>query len=401
MGQSAIEFSVDDDEVQVLHELRDAPEIFAAIAACTSAELANQKTLRSCFDERLVRAALGIHEARQKAIGRLPEAQRLWLTRTGLEQSTAPEIARHKARRFVSADRVVDLCCGIGVDASALAEVTQVEAIDASDAMSLRARWNAEAWGTADRLQTRTADVSLQSWSGLIVHADPDRRDGRDRPSKRLEQYQPDLVWMQRLATTATGGAIKISPASNFQQKFPGCEIELISLGGECREATVWFGALAGPHSFRATNLTTGETLSEDPLSAWTNVTPQAGAFLMDPDPAIVRSGLIDVMAERFGMQRLDAEEEYLTADSLPGTGFVSSFQVEALLSGNLKELRRYFRERPAREYEIKCRRIATDANAVRRQLPVGDGPPKVILFCRVSGRLQMIVATRVTSIAH
>ncbi|MEI7701072.1 MAG: hypothetical protein WCK86_14835, partial [Planctomycetia bacterium] len=115
-------------------------------------------------------------------------------------------------------------------------------------------------------------------------------------------------------------------------------------------------------------------------------------------DPAIVRSGLIDVMAERFGMQRLDAEEEYLTADSLPGTGFVSSFQVEAVLSGNLKELRRYFRQRPAREYEIKCRRIATDANAVRRQLPVGDGPPKVILFCRVSGHLQMIVATRVTS---
>ena len=401
MTQDPTESEADEaEQLRVLQQLRTQPELFAAISACTPAELISQKTLRSRFDLRLVPPALALHEARERAVGRLPDARQLWLTRTGLEQSTAPEIARHKARRFASADHVTDLCCGLGVDASALAEVTRVTAIDASPTMATRALWNAEVWGTSSRLQTRPGDVSQQSWAGHLVHADPDRRDGRDRPSKRLEQYRPDLTWMQQLVTTAAGGALKISPASNFQQKFPGCEIELISLGGECREATVWFGSLAGPHTFRATNLTTGETLSEDPLSAWTNVTPQPGALLLDPDPAIVRSGLLDVMAERLELLRLDQEEEYLTGDVQPRTGFVSCFQVQTILSANVKELRRYLRERPAREYEIKCRRIATDAQAIRRQLPTGDGPPLVILFCRIAGRSHIVVASRLPPLA-
>lgn len=60
-----------------------------------------------------------------------------------------------------------------------------------------------------------------------------------------------------------------------------------------------------------------GESISADPLSAWTNVVPATAEYIFDPDPAIVRSGLLDVLAEQYSMQRLDAEEEYLTALSV------------------------------------------------------------------------------------
>ncbi|MFN9719696.1 MAG: class I SAM-dependent methyltransferase [Planctomycetota bacterium] len=385
-----------DLESDILLRLRELPEIFEAIRLSSPAELAGQKHLRERFDEELVRAALSIHEARQKAIGKLPDAELLWLTRVGLEQSTSWSVARHKARRFRGNPVVIDLCCGIGVDASNIATEAHVLAVDSSHAMCIRSGWNAEIWGRGDQVETMCGDAGASDWAGQMVHVDPDRRAESDRPTKRLELYQPNLEWMQKLSRTAAGGAIKIGPASNFLQKFPGCEIELISLDGECREATVWFGSLGGLHSFRATVLPSGESISADPLSAWTNTTEQLGRYLFDPDPAIVRSGLLDVMAEHHQLLRLDADEEYLTADTLPETSFVTAFEVEVVLPNNIKDLKKYLRNRGSRNYEIKCRRIPTQADAVRRQLPVGDEIARVIFFARLKQRSVIVVARRI-----
>lgn len=383
-------------EVQQLLALHSQPALLQLLAQCTAAELRNQKRLRQQFDEVLVPAAIALHEARQRAAGKLPQAERLWLTRTGLEQATAWEIACHKARRFTGCEPVFDLCCGIGMDAAALTHVAPVTAIDQSPSMVLRTTWNHEILGGSKPLQTQCHDVRERDWSGLFVHADPDRRDGRDRPSKRLEQYLPDLTWMQQLVGSARGGAIKISPASNFQQKFPGCEIELISLHGECREATVWFGEFSGNCSFSATCLDTRETLSADPLSAWVGTATQPGHYLFDPDPGIVRAGLIDVLADQHSLLRMDAEEEYLTGQALPETGFLAAFEVEAVLGSNVKELKAYLRAAPRSEYEIKCRRVRVEADALRKTLPRGDGPATVIIVCRVGGRVHHVVARRV-----
>lgn len=384
-----------DEEVFLLRRLKNCPQIFAAIAESPTAALSTQRKLRNEFDDDLVRAALSVHEARRRAAGLLPHAEQLWLTRVGLEQSTAWDVAAHKAQRFLKSENVSDLCCGIGVDAAAIAEITRVTAIDIEASMCLRTEWNAEVWNRSSNLRAECADVTDCDWTGRIVHVDPDRRSGSDRPTKRLELYQPNLDWMQQLTRTAAGGGIKISPASNFLQKFSGCEIELISLKGECREATVWFGSLAGEHAFRATALPSGESISADPLSVWTNVVPAAADYIFDPDPAIVRAGLIDVMAAQYSMQRLDAEEEYLTGADHVDSGFVTAFRVEAVLSGNLKDLKRYLRSDPSTHYEVKCRRIPTDAESVRRQLPTGTAPPRVIFVARISGRKTIVVAHR------
>ena len=200
---------------------------------------------------------------------------------------------------------------------------------------------------------------------------------------------------MQKLVATARGGAIKVGPASDFPGKFPGCEIELVSLGGECREATIWFGELAGAAPARATNLSTGESLAGIPASSRRSVADTIGGFLCDPDPAVVRAGLLDELAARHGMLRLDADEEYLTADRPPATNFVTTFSVEAVLSAGIKDLKRYLRQQPAHHYEIKCRRLAIDVEDIRRQLPTGDAPPGVVIFCRIDGRARAVVGRR------
>ncbi len=391
------------EECRILRFLKSAPEIFAEIQECSAAELSGQKRLRQKFSDEIVRAALAVHDARVRAAGLLPAAERLWLTRTGLEQSTAWLVAHHKARRFSNAflnsePTVFDLCSGIGVDAAALANVLPVIAVDADPAMCLRSEWNSEEWKTTHPLVTQVSDVTTRNWTGQLVHADPDRRAGRDRPVKRLEQYSPDLQWMQNLIDVAIGGALKLSPASNFMQKFPGCEIELISLNGECREATVWFGCLSGTQSFRATVLPSGESIAGDPLSVSISQVAQCGEWIYDPDPAVVRSGMLEPVADQLGLSRLDSEEEYLTGETLVNSPFVSGFRVEAVLSGNPKELRQWLRRDASRHYEIKCRRIPVDARVIQRQLPCGQADPRVILFARIDGRSRIVVARRMAT---
>jgi SAM-dependent methyltransferase len=395
-GNTSVRRDAADDETQLLLRLRETPEIFQALAQQKGDALRVQAGLRKRFDAELVRAALSVHEARVRAADLLPRPADLWLTRTALEQSTAWEVAQHKSLRFPRGSKIFDLCCGIGVDATALTHRGPVTAVDISPAMCLRCEWNSETWHADRQLATECRDVSGTDWSEDLVHADPDRRAGRDRAVRRLEQYQPDLEWMQHLSTNAAGGALKLGPASNFLQKFHDCEIELISLNGECREATVWFGGLSTGQPFRATSLPSGEFLAGNPLSFRGLLAESVGKFLYDPDPAVVRAGLVDALCEERGLARLDLEEEYLTSEELVETALAVPFRVSTVLPNSMRQLRQRLRDRPSRFYEVKCRRIPIDAAAVQRSLPRGDGDPCTILFTRCGGKAHVVIAERV-----
>src|SRR5258708_38528822 len=137
-----------------------------------------------------------------------------------------------------------------------------------------------------------------------LVHIDPDRRAQATGRAVRIEDYLPGLDDLKKMARTFRGGAIKLSPATNFGGKFSDVEIELVSLHGECKEATIWFGELRGEQSWRATVLPSGETIAAEPLDFAAEISPPL-AYIYDPDPAVVRSGLVDAAAGRLGFSRL------------------------------------------------------------------------------------------------
>ena len=92
---------------------------------------------------------------------------------------------------------------------------------------------------------------------GSHLHVDPDRRVEGSRRAARCwpttgRAPTPCSTWPDR----AVGGAIKLGPASDFDAHFYGdrFEVELVSLAGECKEATAWFGDLASCRR-RATRL--------------------------------------------------------------------------------------------------------------------------------------------------
>lgn len=381
------------DECQLLHELRLNERLLQRAAAATGNELHVQQELRREFPDELVRAALSLAELRRKAAAKFSRADQMWFDRTGLEQATSEPVARHKAQRFKGI--VWDLCCGIGGDAIALAERCDVAAVDMNAASCLRTEWNAEIYGVNARMTTRCQKVEDFTARDGLVHIDPDRRQKRVTRAVRLEDYAPSLEFLQNVTREFPGGAIKLSPAANFGGKFPGAEIELVSLHGECKEATVWFGELAGTEAWRATVLPANETLAGDPLASFAAVVkPQA--FVYDPDPAVVRAGLVDVLAERLGLCRLDDKEEYLTGDACIDSPFVQTFELLAELPNKPGELRAHFKASDVGQLEIKCRHIPIVADAVRRKLTLPGDQPGVLIIARVAGRSRALVCRRV-----
>lgn len=381
-------------ELQLLQRLRAIPELFQRIGELPADDFKRQTILRKEFPAELVPAALTLFELRKKGSEKFSRAEQMWFERTTLEQATAESIARHKARRF--GDRpVCDLCCGVGGDALALAARGPVTAFDLSAAVGLRLCWNAEIYDVAMNLEFLQRDVQARSnWPGL-VHIDPDRRAKSEQRAQRIEDYQPGLPYLLDLIANTAGGAIKLGPASNFGGKFTNMETELISLHGECKEATIWYGELAGSEIYRATALPSGETIAAHPLSAAVPITP-LGRFLFDPDPAVVRAGLVDVVAERLHLTRLDDAEEFLTGDALVHSAFVTAFEVLAELPNNDRELRHFVRQVEWGQVEIKCRHVPVNAEQMRKKLPLTGTGAGVILVARVQGRTKLIAARRV-----
>lgn len=386
--------SYNSDECRILRELRQSERLFEAVRQASGPELHVQKQLRGEFPDELVRAAITLEELRKRGAEKFSRADQMWFDRKGLEQATAEAVARHKATRF--SGHVWDYCAGIGGDAIAQALAgAEVTAVDRDPANCLRIQWNAEAYGVASRVKPLAADVeSLTERDGLL-HVDPDRRAGRAQRSVRIEDGTPGLDFLRRMTHEFDGGAIKLSPAANFTGKFPDAEIELISLEGEAKEATIWFGRLAEPGLWRATVLPTGVTLAGDPLESFAEPGPLE-RWIYDPDPAVVRAGLVNRLCEETGLQRLDAAEEYLTSSDLVESPFVRSFEVLADLPNNDREIRRYFRESDICQLEIKCRHVPIQADAVRRKLPLPGREAAVLIFARVAGRTRAIVCRRV-----
>jgi hypothetical protein len=383
----------DEEACRVLEQLKATPQLFERLAGNQRAELGLQKRLRAEFSPEVVRAAITQAELRQKAASRFARAADMWFSAKGLEQATSEAVAAHKAKRFTGP--VQDFCCGIGADSVALGmRGCDVTSVDLSPVCCLLAGWNAETHGVGDRVTAVCSDIAdVVSRHGLL-HIDPDRRPVEWRRVRRIEECQPGLPVLLQLIDEFRGGAIKLSPASNFGGKFANCEVELVSLDGECREATIWFGELAGDAPFRATVLPSGETLAAEPLSAWTNV-GELGAWIYDLDPAVVRSGLVDVLAERLGLRRLDDTEEYLTGDSLVHSPFVRPFEVLENLPNNDRDVRRAFGRYSFGQAEVKCRHIPIQAETVRKKLPMKGQGVGTVIYTRQAGKTKVVVCRR------
>jgi len=116
------------------------------------------------------------------------------------------------------------------------------------------------------------------------------------------------------------------------------------------------------------------------------------GAFLHEPDGAVIRAGLVAQVAARVGARLIDPTIAYLTTDAPVSDPLVHSYAVEDVLPYQVKTLRTYLRDRGVGVLTIKKRGSAVDPANLRRQLRLHGDVEATIALTRVAGRPSVLV---------
>jgi SAM-dependent methyltransferase len=355
--------------------------------------------LRRQYAPEQATAAFELSLLRQRARAKFPAAERMYFTREALEQASAAPVAAWRAQRLAPCGQVADLGCSIGGDALALAAAgASVTAVDRDELRLALAAANAAALGLSERIRWICADLTTsEPPAAAALFCDPARRSGGKRTFDPASYAPPlDRVLSWREHTPAL--AIKLAPGIDPTELPQDAEIEFVSLAGELKEAVLWSGPLAQT-SRRATLLQS--TPTGEPI-ALTLVTAEAPAptlseplaFLYEPDPAIIRAGLVAQIAAQIDAAQLDPSIAYLTSATHSATPYARAWPILEWLPFQLKRLRARIRALDGGAVTVKKRGSPLDSDALARQLS-GDGSQSlVVVLTRLRGEPITLICT-------
>ncbi|WP_063019639.1 THUMP-like domain-containing protein [Nocardia niwae] len=328
---------------------------------------------------------------RRRATPKLAGAGEWLFTDDALQQATPTAVGRHRAARL--AGRAVhDVTCSIGAELVELAVVCPaVVGSDLDDvrlaiaAHNLGVRWfpvGASGASPARNVVLAKADALRPSSRDTVIIADPARRaDGRriHDPAK-LQPPLPDL----RTAYQGCDLAVKCAPGLDFDRLDWSGEIEVVSLDGAVREACLWSPGLAEP------GVTRRATVLGSDGSAWTITDAEPdiiderapGQWIIDPDGAVVRAGLVRHYAARHGLWQLDPRIAYLTGDAVPEG--VRGFRILDRMEFREKALRAELHRRDCGPLEILARGVDIDPDALRARLKPRGTRPHTLVITRI-----------------
>ncbi len=261
------------------------------------------------------------------------------------------------------------------------------------------AKANAEGAGMGGRVTLLQADLRrelpFKAVPGVGLFFDPARRDERGRVYS-VRAYAPPLstvsAWLPRFPSIG----VKLSPGVNLDELAGyDAEVEFISLHGELKEAVLWFGPLKNAFR-RATLLPGGHTLAVDSDELHlTQRLSEPRQYFYEPDPAVLRAGLVRHLGLVLDACQLDAEIAYLTADALLPTPFARAWEVEAWFPFSLKRLRRELRARNVGEAAVKKRGSPLEPESLIRDLRLKGDAFRWVFLTQLNGKPIVILAQK------
>jgi SAM-dependent methyltransferase len=397
--------------------------------------LALGERLRKQYPADLVALAMAQQELRLAAAAKFSRADQMLFTRAGYEQSSSEAIARHRAARLAGAlargaARVADLCCGIGGDLVGLAAVAQVLAVDRDETHLRLARHNAGVYDEAERVTVVLADVRDIPLAGLAaVFVDPARRSGPGPASAgrasagpalndtgrrfRAGLSEPPLDWCAALAGQVPAVCVKAAPGLPAGLVPPGWEAEFIAEGRDLKEAVLWSPALAtapvatppgaAPGPRRATVIAPAPSGQAPSGQATLVAVPgdqvplrAPGEYLLDPNPAVTRAGLVEDLARTLGgdAAKIDPLIAFLTLDRPVATPFARTLRVLESAPWNEKQFARRLRDLGIGAVDIRRRGLAGDVDQIRRRLKLAGQDRATLVITRVGDKPWGIICT-------
>ena len=331
-----------------------------------------------------------------------------WLTDSDSAQQATPlAVAQVRAGRIAAAGAslVHDVTCSIGTEAPAMTGAgLDWLGTDLDYSRLLMARENiaggasfraaqpehgrGRAWvAQADALAPVTTPASSPgpriracsgtgSRPGRVVVADPARRaDGRriTDPAKLIPPL-PDLLD----AYPGTAMAIKCAPGIDYSD-WHGL-VSVVSVDGGVKEACLYTPELADPGHTREA-VVIRDQFTERVRNGGEGVdVDKPKSFIVEPDGAVIRAGLVQQWAARHGLSMLDPHIAFLTGDAVPD-GYSGFPFIEAV---PLKKLRAALKAHGAGSLEILVRGVDVDPDQLRAKLKLKGDRPMGVAIARI-----------------
>lgn len=323
------------------------------------------------------RAVMELGRARHTTRTKLPPD---WLMCHESAQQATPmpvaDIRAARIRRLLGPTAVAhDVTCSIGTEGHAIhaAGLTYIGS-DIDPARVAMARHNL---GPQPALYAADALRPATTHPADVIIADPARR----QAGRRITNPEHLLPPLSQLTTTYphTPMAIKCAPGLDFHD-WDGL-VSLVSVDGGVKEACLYSPTLADNQRREAVIIRTGQ-----PTRVITDQGPDdipegpPGTYIIDPDGAIVRAGLVRHYGYNENLWMLDHRIAYLTGAAIPaGT---SGFRYRETVP--LKKLKSALHAHDCAVVEILVRGVDIDPDQLRKKLRLTGAQPLTIVCTRI-----------------
>ena len=389
------EFTLDDVAFLRGRYGEKALEVVSGMALTPSSMIADVEAARRRYaphDAALIETV----RDRRRAARKLRDADQWLLTDDALQQATPSVVAAHRAAeiaRCFPGAVIHDVTCSIGGEVVELASQEGIGGVIGSDLDHVRLSMAQHNRHVLGQLSTPTAllvaDALTPTSTADVVIADPARRSGAGRVF-RLDQLTPPLP---DVLMTYAGRVVivKCAPGLDYRALrnrfgFTG-EVQITSLDGGVREACLWSGPGIVDRT-RATVLRTGgdaavggfEVSDDEPDDV--DQHGPVGRWIVDPDGAVVRAGLVRQYAARHALRQLDPQIAYLTGEQVPLGE--RGFEVIEEVTTSEKALRKTLAAHDCGTLEILVRGLDVDPDALRKRLRLKGSRSLALVLTRV-----------------
>ena len=349
-----------------------------------------------------VRAVAEQIACRRKAAKKLPKlvCYDLLYTTLSLEQASGEKTARYKSTLDgMAGKRMLDMTGGLGIDSIFFADrFEEVVYVERDEVLATMAVHNFRELGIGNirvisgdsvELLEASADDSFD-----LIYLDPARRE-KGRRSVALDAAQPNVVMLHDLLLQKAGKVcVKASPAleiSSLHETLPSLSrVIVISVDRECKEIVLICERdkkqdISGV-AVAAVCLQQGvETVvaGQEGAAERNGVTFDIGEYFYEPDPAIIKARLTDVLAQKHQMLYINPRVDYLTSDreivSFPGR----MFRVKEFLAYSPKTFRRFLKNARIAAASIQRRDFPLSPEEIRRKFRLGESDQLFLFFTR------------------
>ena len=356
-------------------------------------------------------------EGRERTADKLPTFASIpdwWYpVRLSCEQCSSELTARYKASLLSplalgegKEERFLDLTGGYGVDTYFLSEqFTHTDYVEQNEELcriaahnfALSQKSKVERQKLSIAIHNTTAEDFLLSspcgeagWG--LIFLDPARRDSHGSKVFRIEDCTPNVVeLLPTLLAHSKRLLIKLSPMLDLTQAVTSLsqvnwDIHIVAIKNEVKEVLLLSGGTG--------QITTIDLAQKDQAFVFTREEEQhcgldirdgkLAHYLYEPNAAILKAGAYKLVAQRFGLYKLDVNTHLYTSRQ-----FIENFPGRVW---------RITEKQNLKQANVLTRNYPLTPEQLKKKLHLRDGGTAFVIGCRVAGKPTLLYAERVYS---